>query len=151
VIQRELEIAKQQLTLKNHHAARLALAKKKYQEQLLEKTGNQLLTIEQLCGTIEYALVEQEIVSRLEQGTKVLNQIHNEMSLEKVEKIMEDTQDAIEYQNEIQDIMSREFTPEDEEDIMAQLDELIEQEVNRISHRPEKSWVYSLLFQIPLF
>jgi charged multivesicular body protein 6 len=146
-----LEIAKQQLALKNHHAARLALAKKKYQEQLLEKTGNQLLTIEQLCGTIEYALVEQEIVSRLEQGTKVLNQIHNEMSLEKVEKIMEDTQDAIEYQNEIQNIMSSEFTPEDEEDIMAQLDDLIEQEVRHVLFRLARSWVFCHQCRIQLF
>jgi charged multivesicular body protein 6 len=38
-------MAKKQLELKNHHAARLALCKKKYQMQLLEKTGNQLMTI----------------------------------------------------------------------------------------------------------
>ncbi|KAJ3275715.1 hypothetical protein HDV01_007181 [Terramyces sp. JEL0728] len=130
VIDRELVVAKQQLLLKNHHAARLALSKKKYQEQLLEKTGNQLMTIEQLTQSIEYALVEQDIINRLQLGNKVLEQIHQEMSIEKVEKIMDDTADAIQYQNEIQEIISRELNEEDEEEIMAELDRLIEEEVS---------------------
>lgn len=129
VIQKELQLAKQQLSLKNHHAARLALSKKKYQEQLLEKTGNQLMTIEQLTQTIEYALVEQDIIKRLELGNRVLEQIHKEMSIEQVEKIMDDTAEGIAYQNEIQEIISKEFTEQDEADIMAQLDALVEQEV----------------------
>jgi charged multivesicular body protein 6 len=129
VIEKELVVAKQQLAKNNHHAARLALSKKKYQEQLLEKTGNQLMTIEQLCGTIEFALVEQEILQRLEQGNAVLTQIHNEMSLEKVEQIMDDTAEAIAYQNELQNLIGGQFTEEDEEDIMAQLDALVEEEV----------------------
>ncbi|KAJ3319008.1 hypothetical protein HDV06_006759 [Boothiomyces sp. JEL0866] len=128
VIDRELQVAKQQLVLKNHHAARLALSKKKYQEQLLEKTGNQLMTVEQLTQSIEYALVEQDILNRLQLGNKVLEQIHQEMSIEKVEKIMDDTADAIQYQNEIQEIISKELNEEDEEEIMAELDRLIEEE-----------------------
>ncbi|KAJ3252481.1 hypothetical protein HK103_001550 [Boothiomyces macroporosus] len=128
VIDRELAIAKEQLVLKNHHAARLALSKKKYQEQLLEKTGNQLMTIEQLTQSIEYALVEQDILNRLQLGNTVLEQIHQEMSIEKVEKIMDDTADAIQYQNEIQEIISKELNEEDEEEIMAELDRLIEEE-----------------------
>jgi charged multivesicular body protein 6 len=126
VIERELHIAKEQLRLKNHHAARLALSKKKYQEQLLDKTGNQLLTIEELTQTIEFALVEQDVMKRLEIGNHVLGQIHKEMDLNTVEKIMDDTADAIAYQNELQNIISQELSPEDEEAIMAQLDEIIE-------------------------
>jgi charged multivesicular body protein 6 len=83
VIDRELTIAKQQLTLKNHHAARLALSKKKYQEGLLQKTGDQLLNIEQLTSTIEYAIVEQQIIEKLALGNDVLKLIHKEMVLER--------------------------------------------------------------------
>lgn len=36
---------------------------------------------------------------------------------------------GIAYQNEIQDLISRELTPEDEQEIMDQLDELVNQEV----------------------
>ncbi|KAI8905504.1 Snf7 family, partial [Gorgonomyces haynaldii] len=124
VIDKEVAIAREQLRLKNHHAARLALAKKKYQEQLLEKTGQQLLTLEQLVGSIEYALVEQQVLKGLEEGNKVLKIIHQETSLDKVEKIMDDTRDAIEYQNEIQDLISNHLTEHDEEEIMKELDAL---------------------------
>ncbi|KAJ3305013.1 Vacuolar protein sorting-associated protein 20 [Kappamyces sp. JEL0829] len=129
VIEKELAVAKEQLAKKNHHAARLALSKKKYQEQLLEKTGQQLMNIEQLTGTIEYALVEKEIIEKLALGNSVLKQIHQEMDLAKVEKIMDDTAEGIAYQKEIEEAMSREFSPEDEDAIMAELDKLVEQEI----------------------
>ncbi|KAJ3372366.1 Vacuolar protein sorting-associated protein 20 [Kappamyces sp. JEL0680] len=129
VIEKELAVAKEQLAKKNHHAARLALSKKKYQEQLLEKTGQQLMNIEQLTGTIEYALVEKEIIEKLALGNSVLKQIHQEMDLTKVEKIMDDTAEGIAYQKEIEEAMSREFSPEDEDAIMAELDKLVEQEI----------------------
>ena len=128
VINRELEIAKQQLVNKNHHAARLALSKKKYQEQLLEKTGVQLFNIEQLANSIEYALVEQEILNGLEQGNLVLKEIHKETNLDRVEQILDDTADAIAYQNEIQDLLSNNLSAQDEQDILEQLDELIQLE-----------------------
>jgi charged multivesicular body protein 6 len=129
VLDKELQVAKEQLRLKNHHAARLALSKKKYQEQLLLKTGEQLLTLEQLTQAIEYALVEQDLLKGLQEGNKVLAQIHKEMDLNAVEKIMDDTADGIAYQNEIQEMISQQFTETDEAEIMAQLDELVEMEV----------------------
>jgi charged multivesicular body protein 6 len=44
-------------------------------------------------------LVEKDVVFGLQQGNKVLKEIHKEMSLEAVEKLMQDTSDAIAYQN----------------------------------------------------
>ena len=132
MLDRELEAAKQQLRLKNHHAARLALAKKKYQEQLLQKTGEQLLNIEQMTSAIEYALVEKDILEGLKQGNAVLADIHKEMNLESVQKLMDDTADAIQYQNEISEMLSEKLTADDEADIMAQLELLAEQEQSEL-------------------
>lgn len=128
VISQELEIAKAQIQLKNNRLARLALSKKKYQESLLLKTENQLLTLEQLTSTIEYALVEKEIIEKLSLGNKVLKQIHNEMDLDKVNKIMDSTADGIAYQNEIEEAMRLELEPQDEHEIMAELDALMDKE-----------------------
>lgn len=86
-------------------------------------------SIEQLTQTIEYALVEQQIVEKLQLGNQVLKQIHQEMDLEKVERIMDDTADGIAYQKEIEETMTRDFTPEDEEEIMRELDRLVDLEV----------------------
>lgn len=128
VVDREMEIARKQVELGNHGAARIALLKKKYQLSLLEKTANHLMNIEQLTGTIEYALVEQQILEKLQIGSTVLSQIHKEMDLDKVERIMDDTADGIAYQKEIEETMARDLTPQDEEDIMKELDLLAQQE-----------------------
>eukprot|EP00126_Sphaerothecum_destruens_P014906 Sdes_comp8798_c0_seq2m179 len=50
------------------------------------------------------------------------------MSLEKVERIMDDTREAIEYQNEISEILSGKLTQEDDDAILQELEELVQQE-----------------------
>jgi charged multivesicular body protein 6 len=44
------------------------------------------------------------MVAGLKKGNEVLNQIHKEMNIADVEKLMDDTQEAIEYQNVFSDI-----------------------------------------------
>ncbi|CAO3654252.1 unnamed protein product [Cunninghamella echinulata] len=46
------------------------------------------------------------------------------MSLEDVECLMDDTADAIAYQNQIDEILSEQLTAEDEEDIFNELNQL---------------------------
>jgi len=43
-------------------------------------------------------LVEKDVIFGLQQGAAVLKEINKEMSLESVEKLMDDTADAIAYQ-----------------------------------------------------
>jgi charged multivesicular body protein 6 len=45
--------------------------------------------------------VEKDVVFGLQQGATVLKEINKEMSLESVEKMMDDTADAIAYQQVI--------------------------------------------------
>ncbi len=79
--------------------ALLALRRKKYQEQLLRRTDAQLAQLEQLTRSVEFALIQKDVVFGLQQGTRVLREIHAEMGgLEHVEKLMGDTADAIAYQ-----------------------------------------------------
>lgn len=80
--------------------ALLALRRKKYQESLLAKTDTQLEQLERLTANVEFAKIQKDVVFGLEQGTKVLKEIHSEMGgLEHVEKLMGETADAIAYQN----------------------------------------------------
>lgn len=124
VLDREHEIAKQQLAAGNKDRAILALRKKKYQESLLQKTDAQLENLEQLVSTIEFSLVEVSVLHGLQQGNEVLKQIHKEMNLETVEKIMEETAEAREYQREIDEMLASNLTVEDEEAVQAELREL---------------------------
>ncbi|ORZ10422.1 Snf7 family [Absidia repens] len=124
VIDKEVQAAKLALTQGNKKKALLALKKKKYQEQLLEKTEQQLLNLEDLTQSIEYAVVEKQVLEGLKNGNTVLKEIHKEMSLEDVERLMDDTADAIAYQNQIDTILSEQMSPEDEQEIMDELHEL---------------------------
>ena len=44
-------------------------------------------------------MVEKELLEGLKQGNDVLKEIHKETSVEAVEKLMDDTAEAIAYQN----------------------------------------------------
>ncbi|CAJ0920868.1 18962_t:CDS:10 [Entrophospora sp. SA101] len=107
VADKETEIAKKALSQGNKRTALLALRKKKYQQQLLEKTDTQLFNLEELTQSIEFALVEKDVFAGLEKGNSILKEIHKEISIEKVEKLMEETEDAISYQNEIEELLSK--------------------------------------------
>ncbi|KAG0174905.1 peptide transporter ptr2 [Apophysomyces sp. BC1021] len=129
VLDKEVEGARLALSQGNKKKALLALKKKKYQEQLLEKTEQQLLTLEELTQSIEYALVEKQVVEGLKSGNEVLKEIHKELSVEAVERLMDDTADAIAYQNEIDDILSGQISTEDEEEILRELESLQREEL----------------------
>jgi charged multivesicular body protein 6 len=57
VIDKEIEAAKQALLQDNKKKALLALKKKKYQVQLLEKTEQQLMNLEELVNSIRLDIV----------------------------------------------------------------------------------------------
>lgn len=100
ITNREKEIAKQCLRNGDKRRALLALRKKKYQESLLAKTDQQLAQLETLTSDVEFALVQKDVVFGLQQGTKVLKEIHKEMGgLERVELILGENEEAQAYQN----------------------------------------------------
>jgi hypothetical protein len=67
-------------------------------------------------------------VHGLEQGSAVLAQLQKEVSLERVEKLMDRSADAVAYQQEIDEALMASMSPEEEESVQAELAKL-EQEV----------------------
>ncbi|KAI8974640.1 Snf7-domain-containing protein [Pilobolus umbonatus] len=131
IIDKEIEAAKTALNNGNKQKALLALKKKKYQMQLLEKTEQQLMTLEELTQSIEYALVEKQMLEGLKKGNEVLKEIHKETSIEAVEKLMDDTAEAIAYQNEIDEMLTGLMSPEEEEEVNRELEDLQAAEVRQ--------------------
>ena len=74
------------------------LKKKRYLESLLDKTAQQMDNLQQMVENIEFTQIEMKVVEGLKTGNQCLEEMHKIMSIEDVEKIMADTQDAIEYQ-----------------------------------------------------
>ncbi|OAA33707.1 SNF7 family protein [Moelleriella libera RCEF 2490] len=133
---KETDIAKQMLAKGDKKKALLALRRKKYQETLLAKTDAQLEQLEKLTSNVEFALIQKDVVFGLQQGTKVLKEIHAEMGgLENVEKLMGETADAIAYQKvrcailerkrfitlEVSDMLGGQISNQDEEEVEDEL------------------------------
>ncbi|THY05129.1 charged multivesicular body protein-like protein 6 [Aureobasidium pullulans] len=120
ITNREKEIAKECLRNGDKKRALLALRKKKYQESLLAKTDQQLAQLETLTSDVEFALVQKDVVFGLQQGTKVLKEIHKEMGgLERVELILGENEEAQAYQN-----ASRFFLISQEDEVEDELEAL---------------------------
>ncbi|KAF8445830.1 Snf7 family [Boletus edulis BED1] len=124
ILEREHQIARSHLIAGDKDRALIALRRRKYQQSLLLRTDDQLAALEQLVSTIEFSLVEVSVLHGLKQGNEVLKEIHREMSLESVERLMEETHEAREYQREIGNLLANQLTLEEEDDVQAELLEL---------------------------
>ncbi|KAI1793857.1 Snf7 family [Ganoderma leucocontextum] len=136
VLDREQQIAKQQLAAGNRDRALVALRRRKYQEGLLVKTDAQLENLEKLVSTIEFSLVEVSVLHGLQQGNAALKEIHKELNIENVERVLDETQEAREYQREIDEMLANSLTVEDEEAVQAELRELQLETVRFDAERP---------------
>ncbi|KAI0004220.1 Snf7 family [Russula compacta] len=121
VLDREHEIAKQQLAAGHKDRALVALRRRKYQEGLLVKTDSQLEGLEQLVSTIEFSHVQVSVLHGLKQGNEVLKEIHKELNVESVEKLLEETAEAREYQREIDNMLTNNLSLDEEEAVQTEL------------------------------
>ncbi|KAL9643411.1 hypothetical protein ABK040_010026 [Willaertia magna] len=125
VILKETDIARQLVKDGKKDKALLALKKKKYQETLLDKTQKQLDNLQKMVDEIEFAQIEKQVFEGLKQGKDALNSLQKEMgTLEDIEKLMEESREAIEYQEEISRIISQSLTNEELEDAEEDLNNL---------------------------
>ncbi|XP_065826772.1 charged multivesicular body protein 6-like [Oscarella lobularis] len=124
-LERERNLAKELLKQGKKERAKLLLKKKRYQESLLDKTDKQLNNLEEMAQTLEFTQVEMRVVEGMKQGNQALEAMHKMMSLEDVEKIMDDTQDAIEYQKQIDELLGQNLSQEDEDEVLKELDQLL--------------------------
>ncbi|KAK7064320.1 Snf7 family [Favolaschia claudopus] len=124
VLEREHAIARTHLATGDKDRAVIALRRRKYQQSLLVKTDGQLETLEELVSTIEFSLVEVSVLHGLKQGNEVLKEIHKEMSIESVEKLMDETQEAREYQREIGELLANNLTADEEDAVQEELRQL---------------------------
>lgn len=124
MLDREREIAKANLAAGQKDRAVIALRRRKYQEGLLSKTDGQLENLEQLVSTIEFSLIEVSVLHGLKLGNDVLKEIHKEINVESVEKLLDESHEAQAYQREIDEMLSNQLTLDDEDAIQAELSAL---------------------------
>jgi charged multivesicular body protein 6 len=124
VIEREVFAAKTLLKQGKKSTAVLALKRKKYQEGLLIKIEGEMENLTSLVNSIEFATVSKQVFDALQAGNQVLQALNDEISIEKVENLMEETAEAIQVQNQISELLGTKLTVEDEEAVEKALEEL---------------------------
>ncbi|MCJ8738741.1 hypothetical protein PDJAM_G00039230 [Pangasius djambal] len=128
-LEKERQLAKQLLKDGKKEKALVLLKKKRFQEQLLDKTENQISNLERMVQDIEFAQIEAKVIEGLKVGNDCLKKMHEVMSIEEVERIMDETQEATEYQRQIDDILAGSLTQEDEDAVLAELEAITQGDI----------------------
>ncbi|XP_034047060.1 charged multivesicular body protein 6-like isoform X3 [Thalassophryne amazonica] len=97
-LEKERLLAKQLLKDGRKEKALLLLKKKIYQYRLLDKTESQISNLECMVQDIEFMQIEMKVIEGLKVGNNCLKSMHEIMSIEDVERIMDETQESIDYQ-----------------------------------------------------
>lgn len=105
VIERQSELAKVAIRNRQPDRAKFYLRSKKQQESTISKTYDQLDNLEGLIGTIEFKLIEKDVLYGLQQGNSVLTKLNNEMSVDKIEKVLDDLEDERIKVDEVSDAL----------------------------------------------
>ncbi|WFD31850.1 Vacuolar protein sorting-associated protein 20 [Malassezia sp. CBS 17886] len=135
VLQKEHELARQALARGDKVRARLALRQRAYQRGLIEKTDQQLATLQELVSTIEFAQLQQSVMFGLQQGGDVLRAIQKETDLDRVDQLMSSAADAQAYQREVSERLASQLSADERDGVEEELARL-ERDVAGRAHLP---------------
>ncbi|KAG7191488.1 Vacuolar protein sorting-associated protein 20 [Scheffersomyces spartinae] len=93
VSDRQLELAKELLKSGLKERAKFYLGCRRHQEHLVKKSFDQLENIGLLINTIEFKLIERDVIYGLKVGNQTLQQLNSEFSVEKIDSILDDLED----------------------------------------------------------
>ncbi|EFO14123.2 hypothetical protein LOAG_14401 [Loa loa] len=127
-MEREKELAKQLIKANKKDRALLILKRKRYQESVTEKLLQQLDQIERMVSDLEFTVIEQKVVEQLRHGNEVLKRMNQMISVDDIERIMDETKEAAEFQEEISNMLSGKLGEDELEEVEKEFAELIEKE-----------------------
>ncbi|VDN24627.1 unnamed protein product [Gongylonema pulchrum] len=77
---------------------------------------------------LEFSEIVQRVVEELRRGNETLKQMNKMFSIEDIEKIMDETKEAAEFQEEISSMLSGKLSEDDMEEVENEFAKLMEEE-----------------------
>ncbi len=74
----------------------MVLKLRRFKEKELTNVDNQLISVLEMIGNVEWEYSNMEVLKALKSGNNALNKIHEEMSVEDVSNLLDETNEAIE-------------------------------------------------------
>ncbi|CEM02551.1 unnamed protein product [Vitrella brassicaformis CCMP3155] len=131
-ISSDLSAAKRFIETKKKSLALLALKKKKHHETLIDQCDQHLLKIAELISNVEYAQVQETLVKALEVGNAAMKKMQQEISLDYVERLVEESEEARAYQQEVNAMLFKDGITDQDTDVLADLRRIEEEEAQAV-------------------
>ncbi|KAB8627248.1 hypothetical protein FH972_026081 [Carpinus fangiana] len=125
--------ARKFLAANNQTQAKAALRRKKAFEHNLEQTQAQMMTVEREISSIETANINKETLDAMKNASSAMKQIHNGLTIDKVDATMEDLRDQHAIGEEIADALTQGAVTAgmaDEDELQDELDEMMKEELD---------------------
>ena len=92
--------------------------------QMLLQADQQLTNVQTLVDQVETSQLQARYVEAMKEGTKTLKAIQAEFSVDYVEKIMDDSAEALAMQQEINELLADSLTPEQDAECLDEIREM---------------------------
>lgn len=102
----------------------------RYQESLVNKAVQQLMSLEEMILNLDFKHIEMSFIQGLENGNNILKQLNEELTLEKVDAVLDESEEQMALANEINDVLGEQATSTGEyleNEVDLELQEMIEE------------------------
>ncbi|GAU93035.1 hypothetical protein RvY_05035-2 [Ramazzottius varieornatus] len=127
-MERDKNVARRLMQEGKRDKAKLMLRKKRFDEQMLAKYEAQLENLHSVISSIEWTHIQSQVLKDLETGKSTLQRINESINLNDVEKILDETREAADFQRQISDLLGGSMTSEDDRAVEEEFAQMFEDE-----------------------
>ncbi|CAK5085551.1 unnamed protein product [Meloidogyne enterolobii] len=131
-IERDKERARIHLKEGRKSQALLLLKRKRYEETTVNTVLGYLDKINQMINSLEMAQLNVEVTESLREGNEALKKINESISIEEVERIIEESKEAEAFQEELASLLRNKLSEEDEQAVEEEYEQLIASQLPKV-------------------
>lgn len=139
VIEKEKEMARELINAGQKKKAIVILKRKQMQEKMLDRARNQMLNVEQMINNINDAESNVKVFNALKEGNTTLKNLQEQMSLDDINDIMDDTAEHIDIQNSISEALGQNLNTAEMAEIDSEVNDmfaLFDQGIDPFTNKP---------------